>query len=80
MVGTDDALPVFDEEKGSWEVKYNELLALYEQEKTRTEQATQQLAATQAQYKACYEQLGQLARTHSQLLQDIAALVEKYKN
>lgn len=80
VVGKDYALPVFDEEKGSWEVKYNELLALYEQEKTRAEQAAQQLASTQAQYKACYEQLGQLAQTHSQLLQDIAALVEKYKN
>lgn len=49
-----------------FEAKYNELLALYEK--------------TKADYQVCYEQLGQLEKTHSQLLQDISALVEKYKN
>lgn len=49
-----------------FEAKYNELLALYEK--------------TKADYQVCYERLGQLEQTHSQLLQDISALVEKYKN
>lgn len=47
-----------------FEAKYNELLTLYEK--------------TKADYQVCYERLGQLEQTHSQLLQDISALVEKY--
>lgn len=63
----DWAFPTLEEAaQPDFEVKYNELLALYEK--------------TKADYQACYEQLGQLAQTHSQLLQDISALVEKYKN
>lgn len=34
---------------------------------------------TLADYQACYEQLGQLEKTHNRLLKDIQSLVEKYK-
>ena len=61
----DWAFPVLEEAaQPDFEAKYNELLALYEK--------------TKADYQACYERLGQLEQTHSQLLQDISALVEKY--
>lgn len=77
----DWAFPVLEEAaQPDFEAKYNELLALYEQEKTRAEQATQQLATTQTQYKACYEELAAQKQKRKELLSEILALVEKYKN
>lgn len=62
----------------NFEAKYNEVLALYEREKADSERAAQQLTATQAQYKACYEQLTVERQKHQELLASIAALVGKY--
>lgn len=49
-----------------FEVKYNELLALYEK--------------TKADYQACYEELAAEKQKRKELLSEILALVEKYKN
>jgi hypothetical protein len=79
ITAEDYSLPVLEETpEVDFEVKYNELLALYEQEKTRAEQATQQLATTQTQYKACYEELAAQKQKRKELLSEILALVEKY--
>lgn len=75
----DWAFPTLEEAaQPDFEAKYNELLALYEQEKTRAEQAAQQLAAAQTQYKVCYEDLAAEKQKRKELLSEILALVEKY--
>lgn len=65
LTAEDYAFPVLEETpEVDFEAKYNEVLALYEK--------------TKADYQACYEGYAALQQTHSQLLQDISALVEKY--
>jgi murein DD-endopeptidase MepM/ murein hydrolase activator NlpD len=49
-----------------FEAKYNELLAMYEK--------------TKADYQACYEDLAAEKQKRKELLSEILALVEKYKN
>lgn len=65
LTAEDYAFPVLEETpEVDFEAKYNELLVLYEK--------------TKADYQACYEDYAALQQTHSQLLQDISTLVEKY--
>jgi murein DD-endopeptidase MepM/ murein hydrolase activator NlpD len=63
----DWAFPVLEEAaQPDFEAKYNELLALYEK--------------TKADYQACYEDLAAEKQKRKELLSEILALVEKYKN
>lgn len=63
----DYAFPTLEEStQPDFEAKYNELLALYEK--------------TKADYQACYEDLAAEKQKRKELLSEILALVEKYKN
>lgn len=67
IIERDWAFPVLEEAaQPDFEAKYNELLALYEK--------------TKADYQACYEELAAEKQKRKELLSEILALVEKYKN